>query len=66
MKYLSIRETAEKWGISPRRIQTLCAQERIPGVFRIGNMWAIPTDAKKPEDARIRNGHYLKKSANRI
>ena len=27
---------------------------------RIGNMWAIPVDAKKPKDARIRSGKYIK------
>ncbi len=60
MEYLSIREVAEKWGISKRRIQTLCSEERIPGAFRIGNMWAIPVDAKKPKDARIKSGKYIK------
>ena len=60
MEYLSIRETAQKWGLSSRRIQVLCAEERIPGVFRIGNMWAIPADAEKPNDARIKTGRYIK------
>ncbi len=60
MEYLSIREVAEKWGISKRRIQTLCSEDRISGAVRIGNMWAIPVDAKKPKDARIRSGKYIK------
>ncbi len=42
MEYLSIRQTAEKWGLSVRRIQVLCAGERIPGAVRIGYSWAIP------------------------
>jgi hypothetical protein len=41
MKYLSIRETAEKWGISVRRLQVICRQGRIPGAFLVGNSWAI-------------------------
>lgn len=60
MEYLSIRETAQKWGLSSRRIQVLCAEERIPGVFRIGNMWVIPANAEKPNDARIKTGRYIK------
>ena len=42
------------WGISKRRVQNLCVNNRIPGAFRIGNMWAIPADASKPKDARVR------------
>lgn len=60
MEYLSIRQTAERWGISPRRIQVLCTQERIPGATRIGYSWAIPSDAKKPKDQRIKSGKYIK------
>lgn len=63
MKYLSIRETAEKWGLSVRRIQTLCTTGRIEGVTRIGNIWAIPEDAVKPKDARIKSGKYIKAKA---
>ena len=40
--YLSIREAAEKWGVSERRINQYCAEGRIPGVQRFGKSWAIP------------------------
>lgn len=53
MKYLSVSQTAEKWGISTRRMQTLCNENRIEGAVRIGYAWAIPEDAPKPQDARI-------------
>ena len=53
MDYLSISQTAEKWGISGRRIQRLCAEERIPGAIKIGSYWAVPADAQKPKEARI-------------
>lgn len=46
MEYLSIRQTANKWGISIRRIQVLCAEDRIPGALKIGSYWAIPADAE--------------------
>ena len=61
MKYLSAKQTAVKWGISPRRIQILCKEERIPGAFIVGNSWAIPETAEKPKDARVGNGKYIKK-----
>ena len=39
MKYLSITQTAERWGISTRRIQILCGEGRVPGAIRIGSVW---------------------------
>ena len=60
MKYLSIRQTAERWGISTRRIQILCAEGRVLGAVRIDSSWAIPDDALKPKDARIKSGKYVK------
>lgn len=52
MDYISIAETADKWGITRRRVQVLCAQNRIPGLTKFGKAWAIPRDAEKPADAR--------------
>ncbi len=60
MEYLSIRQTAEKWEISKRRIQILCAEGRIPGVIKIDYSWAIPADAEKPKDERIKSRKYVK------
>ena len=60
MKYLSSKEAADKWGISERRVQILCNQERIEGIIRIGSTWGIPDDAEKPKDARIKSGKYIK------
>ena len=42
MKYLSIKETALRWGISERRIQVLWKAGRIPGTITIGRTWGIP------------------------
>lgn len=60
MEYISAKQTAQKWGISERRVQILCEQGRIEGVFKLGHAWAIPKDAKKPEDARVVTGRYKK------
>lgn len=64
MIYLSVAQTAERWGISPRRIQILCGEGRIPTAIRIGRAWAIPDDAEKPADARIKSGKYIKSKDN--
>lgn len=62
MEYMSVSNAAQKWGISERRIQLLCGAGRIKGVFRLGRVWAIPTDAEKPDDARIKSGKYIKQA----
>ena len=54
MRLISAQEAADKWGITKRRVQTLCATNRIKNAERVGNMWVLPADAKKPEDARIK------------
>jgi hypothetical protein len=51
---LTTKETAEKWGITPRQVQLLCASGRIPGALRFGHAWVIPLDAEKPQDKRKR------------
>ncbi|MDT8978663.1 DNA-binding protein [Paenibacillus sp. chi10] len=61
MDYISIAETSIKWGISPRRVQTLCAQGRIIGATRFGKAWAIPKNTDKPADARVKSGNCARK-----
>ena len=50
--YLTIKEVAEKWCVTRRRVQTLCSQGKIDGVTRFGNVWAIPVDK------RVNTGKY--------
>lgn len=52
MEFMSIREAADKWGISQRRVAVLCSENRIDNAAMVGNMWIIPTTAEKPVDAR--------------
>ncbi|MDD2482416.1 MAG: DNA-binding protein [Lutispora sp.] len=52
MDYITAKEASEKWGITTRRVQVLCAQNKISGAIRFGNTWAIPRQAIKPEDRR--------------
>ena len=55
MDYISAQEAAEKWGVTKRRVQLLCASNRIENVTRVGNMWIIPADAQKPYDSRYKD-----------
>lgn len=38
----------------------MCSTDRIPGATKIGSYWAIPVDAEKPKDERIKSGKYVK------
>ena len=63
--YMTLKEASQKWGIGDRRINALCIEGRIPGATKLGNMWAIPSDAEKPQDARIKSGKYIKTKTGR-
>lgn len=52
MGYMTASQAAKKWNISQRRVQILCSQNRIDGVFKLGENWAIPDNAEKPIDNR--------------
>lgn len=49
MKYVSVKEIAEKWNVSERSVRNYCAEGRIDGAFLTGKTWNIPEIAKKPE-----------------
>ena len=52
MEYIKVSKAAEKWGVSARRVRLLCAEGKIPGVTRKGNLYMIPENAPKPLDGR--------------
>ncbi|WP_053943449.1 Fic family protein [Kallipyga gabonensis] len=51
---MTTREAGEKWGISERRVRTLCAEGKIPGAYQEGRIWKIPLQAEKPADGRFK------------
>lgn len=57
--YMSTIEAAERWGISARRVRTLCNEGKITGAFKKGKFWMIPDNAQKPEDKRVKNAENL-------
>ncbi|MEG1633495.1 MAG: hypothetical protein RR314_05530 [Oscillospiraceae bacterium] len=57
--YISAAEAGKKWGLSARRVCTLCAKGRVPGTLVFARSWLIPRYAEKPADARIKTGKYI-------
>lgn len=64
MEYMSAKEAADKWGVSQRRVAVLCSEHRVDNATMVGNMWLIPTTAKKPTDARTTR--YSQKDSRKI
>ena len=56
--YVTIQEVAQKWGLTPRRIQVMCVSGKIKGATKFGRAWAIPSDAERPVDGRVTTGEY--------
>jgi len=56
MGYINVKEASIKWGISERRIRSLCADDRISGAKNMGKQWMIPSDAPRPVDGRTKDG----------
>ena len=53
--FMTVKQAAEKWGVSDRRIRVLCAEGKISGAYQEGRGWKIPVDAEKPADGRYRS-----------
>lgn len=49
MRYLTVAEVANLWGLSERSVRNYCAQGRIEGAVLTGKTWNIPETAEKPD-----------------
>ena len=47
MDYMTLKEAAEKWGVTPRRV-------------KMAGIWLIPKTAEKPIDGRTKQGRCRK------
>ena len=62
MEYISTKEAAQRWGISERRVRSLCSEGKIEGAARCGDwVWSIPAGTQKPADGRTLR--YMKNRA---
>ena len=57
--FMTVKEAAEKWGISDRRVRILCAEGKISGAYQQGRGWKIPANAEKPADGRYKSAISL-------
>lgn len=59
MEYITVKEAADKWNISDRRVRILCSKGMIEGVIKQGASYRIPSDAIKPADGRSLKGKEI-------
>ena len=60
MDYMTLKEAAEKWSVTPRRVNCYCAGGRIPGAVKMAGVWLLPKTADKPLDGRTKQGKEQK------
>jgi len=54
MDYMTLKEAAEKWGVTPRRVNYYCAAGRILGAVKTAGVWLLPKEIVKPADRRYK------------
>jgi len=54
MEWITVKEAGELWGVSARRAAILCADGKVDGARKLGNMWVVPKGAPKPVDGRTK------------
>jgi len=55
-----VKEAAARWNLTEQSITGMCRNGKIPGAFKEGGTWYIPSDAERPTDGRVRTGAYKK------
>ncbi len=60
MNFMTTKQAAESWGVSPRRVAVFCEQGRVPGAVKAGKTWLLPPNTEKPADARKKSSHDKK------
>ena len=48
MEYVSVEETANRWGLSARTVRNYCRLGKVPGAHQVGRAWLIPAQAQRP------------------
>ena len=61
--YMTVQETAEKWGVTSRQVQILCKDNRISGATKLSRIWIIPEEAEKPTTDIIHDVDDAKREA---
>lgn len=53
-EYMTVQDAAKLWGLSERRVQKLCKENRIKDVVHLNRIWLIPKQTQKPLDQRYK------------
>lgn len=54
MKLITVKQAAEKWGVTVRHVQGLCKEGRIKGATRWERTWMIPEYAVLPKKSNVK------------
>ena len=54
MESMDVRQAAQRWKVSERKVTALCRDGRIPGAYKNGKNWALPSDSVLPPDGRTK------------
>lgn len=65
-KFITTKEASAKWGITESRINVLCKEGRIPGVYKENKRWVIPADVSKPADKRLKQDKRISRSGKKV
>lgn len=60
---ITVQIAAQKWSITPRRVQFLCNQGRIDGAVKKSGIWFIPAVTQKPARQNKLTKNHARKSA---
>lgn len=52
MNMITVKQAAEKWGVTTRRVQELCKEGKIKGAQRWERTWMVPAHAVLPSTAK--------------
>ena len=59
---MRVKDAAKLWGITERRVISLCQSGKIKGAVKNGRVWELPANTEKPADSRIKTGAYVQAS----
>lgn len=57
MNLITVKQAAEKWGVTPRHVQNLCKEGKIKGATRWERTWMIPSHAILPSTGKSAEPH---------
>lgn len=55
MNYINVKQAAQNWGVSTRRVQDLCKRGLIPGAQLWERTWMVPSDSVYPNKTDATN-----------